>query len=97
MNRLVIKGAFYYDKENDVILIPHFTGEYGIVDCYRLFRMEELKQRYNDDYINKVKDNPIEFDGNKYYDGEYSPKDVGDWELLSDLSNLEHIEESYDF
>jgi hypothetical protein len=59
--------------------------------------MNNLKERYNKSYIKEVKDNPIELRDKKYYDAEYSPQQVGDWELLSDLSKLRHQEESYDF
>ncbi len=95
--KLVIKGAYYYDKDSDTILIPHYTGEYAIVDCDGFMTMEDLKDIYDESYVDKVKDTSIEYDGTKYYDAEYNPRDVGDWELLSDLSKLEHQEESYDF
>ena len=95
--KLVIKGAYYYDRKSETILIPHFTGEFRIVDCSRLEKMEDLKDRYDDTYIDQVKDSPTEFEGEKYYDAEYSPQTIGDWELLSDLSNLEHLEENYNW
>ena len=94
---LVIKGAFYYDKEADTILTPHFTGEFWIVDCYEYVRMDELKEIYNDSYIEDVLEDPIDYNGKKYYSAESSPFNIGNWELLSDLSDLMHIEENYDF
>lgn len=97
MSKLVIAGAFYYDEEDDIILIPHYTGEYSIVDCDRYVTMSNLKERYDKSYIKNVKDNPIELRGKKYYDAEYSPQTVEDWELLSDLSKLRHQEENYNF
>ena len=98
MIKLVIKGAYYYDRKNDVILVPHFTGEYFIVDCTEYSTIENLKGRYNDDFINNVlKTNPIKFEGKKYYEAEYSPFNINDWELLSDLSELNHIENDFDF
>lgn len=96
-SQLVIKGAYYYDNDSDTILIPHFTGQYAIVDCSKYVKMEELKGRYSDSYIDHVKDNPIEYNGEQYYDAEYSPWTVGDWELLSDLSELAHLEHDYNF
>lgn len=95
--KLVIKGVFYYDRESDTILVPHFTGEYSVVDCDRYLTMDELKDRYDENYINQVKDNPMHFEGKDYYDAEYSPYDVGDWELLSDLSELSFMEENFDW
>ena len=98
MTKLVIAGAFYYDEEDDMIIVPHYTGEYSIVDCDRYVNMKILKEMYNDRYIKQVKDNPIELRDKKYYDAEYSPISIRDtWELLSDLSKLRHQEENYDF
>jgi hypothetical protein len=97
MNKIVIKGAYYYDRESDTILIPHFTGEFCVVDCERYERLEALTERFEDAYIAKVKDYPTEFRGNNYYNGEPSPVNIGDWELLSDLSNLEYFENDFDF
>lgn len=95
--KLVIKGAYYYDRNSNVILIPHFTGEYCIVDCDRYIIMSELQGIYDESYINQVKDNPIMFEGIEYYYAEYSPQHIEDWELLSDLSDLQHLEENFDF
>ncbi len=94
---LVIAGAYYYDEESDTILIPHYTGEFGIVDCDEYAAMEDLQGRYDQSYIDKVKDDPIEYDGTNYYNSEYNPFSVGDWQLLSDLSELAHLEENFDF
>ena len=94
---LIVRGAYYYNSESDEILIPHYTGEFRIVDCDQYVTMKELKRSYDKKYIAQVIDSLIEYEGKKYYNAEYSPRDVGDWELLSDLSELSHIEESYDF
>ena len=93
--RLVIKGAYYFD--GDTILVPHYTGEFFIVDCDQYITKEELKDQYSESYIENVKDNYIEYDGIKYYYAEYSPFGVENWELLSDLSELSHNEMDYDF
>ena len=95
--KLVIRGAHYYDRESKTILIPHFTGEFTIVDCTRFEKMEDLKDKYDDTYIDQVKNDPIEFEGEQYYNAEYSPQTIGDWELLSDLSDLEYLEQNYDW
>ena len=95
--KFVVAGAYYYDRADETIISPHYTGEFFMVDCDEYVRMEELKGRYDESYINQVKDNPIEFEGEKYYDAEYNPFNVGDWELISDLSELRHLEENFDW
>ena len=95
--KLIIAGAFYYDEKNDTLLSPHYTGEFSIVDCNEYKRMNEIEDSYDENYINQIKDNPIKYNGNKYYDAEYSPCVVNDWELLSDLSDFSYLEENYDF
>lgn len=92
MNRLVIAGALYFDGED--ILIPHYTGEFHIVDCDQYSTKKEILKNYDKAYFNQVKDYYIEHDGVKYYSAEYScfcPSD--EWELLSDLSNLRFNQE----
>ena len=93
--KLVIKGAYYYDRDSETILRPHFTGEFVMVDCSSFEKMKVIKDKYDDDYIEDVKANPIEFEGEQYYSTEYSLQTVGNWELLSDLSNLKYLEEDY--
>lgn len=87
--KLVIKGATYYDNESDTILIPHFTGEYIIVDCTQFKKASYLKGMYDKSFLIENKDNYIMYDGKKYFYAEYSPRNIGDWDLLSDLSDLE--------
>ena len=89
---LVISGALYRVDE-DTIVKPHFTTEYAAVDCTRYFTKEELEGRYGESFIRQNKNDFIEEDGIKYYYAEYSPFHVSeDWELLSDLSELNHLE-----
>lgn len=95
--KLTIKGAYYYNREEETVLMPHFTGEFSIVDCTQFEKMNYLKDNYAENWIQENKDYFIEFEGEKYYYAEFAPHSVGDWELLSDLSDLEHIEENYDF
>ncbi len=95
--KLIIKGAHYYDRESDEILVPHYSGEYDILDCTKHIRKKELKAIYDDKYVKSVIGNPIIFKGNKYYNAQYGPEHVGDWELLSDLSKLVFVEENFDF
>lgn len=63
--KTVIAGAVY-KRENDLV-IPHYTGEFWMVDCDNYVTMEELEQDYDEDYIKEVEDNYIEYEGVKYY------------------------------
>jgi hypothetical protein len=47
--------------------------------------------------VREQKDNFVRYNDKKYFYAEYSPNNVGDWELLSDLSELGHIEKDFDF
>ena len=96
MGKLVIKGAYY--KSGDTILMPHYTGEYGMVDCARYYTEEEMKITYNEQFIQDNKNDYVDVDNVRYYYAEYSPFNVDDdWELLSDLSDLRHTEDSFNF
>lgn len=94
--QLVIRGAYY--RSGNEILVPHFTGEYYIVDCDRFLTKKNLLETYGKQYFNENKDNYVTVDGVKYYYAEYSTYNITEyWELLSDLSELSHTEESFDF
>ena len=95
--RLVIKGAYYYDRESDTILIPRHTGDCTMVDCLRFLKMDELKKHYPESYIEGVKESPLEFEGDYYFKATDSPVYVDDWKLLSDVSGLFHSEENYNW
>lgn len=96
--RTVIKGAFYFDRNSKILLVPHFTGEYSMVDCDSFETMDGLKETYDDSYIDTVYDSPIEFEGESYYSTESGPFNISDsWKLLSDISELSFQEEDYDF
>lgn len=69
--KFVIKGAYY--KSEDEILIPHFTGEYSMVDCDRFITKEELEGMYDEKFIQENEDIKIEVEGVLYYYAEYSP------------------------
>ena len=89
--RTVIKGAKYFT--GDSILIPHFSGEYVTVDCDEYATLEELKKEYSAEYIESVKDNYIEHNGEKYYYAEGGPFNVSEeWDLISDISNVGLVE-----
>ena len=93
--KLVIKGAWYFDGE--ALLVPHFTGEYHTVDCSRFLPIGELEALYDKEFIKIALDFPYTYNNITYYPAEYMPFVIGDWQLLSDLSELSHTEENYDF
>lgn len=94
--RLVIRGAYY--KVGDEILIPHFTGEYNMVDCTRYLSKKEILEIYDKSWLKEHKDNYVIVDNVKYYYAEYDTYCIdNDWELLSDLSELEHLETNFNF
>lgn len=94
---LIIKGAYYYDSEIDAVLVPHFTGIFFMVDCTRYLKKKEIISRWGKDYFLENKNDFVEYEGNKYYYAEYYPFNVEGMELLSDLSELEHVEETFNF
>ena len=85
MDLLVVTGAYYL--VDDMIVKPHFTGEFGIVDCTRYLKREEILNIYNEEWLEDA--DWIVYEDEKYYYAEYSPTCVDkDWELISDLSDL---------
>lgn len=67
-------------------------------DCDRYMTKKELKGIYPESFIKENKDNFVIVEGIKYFYAEYSPMNIDeDWELLSDLSELYHVEEDFDF
>ena len=97
MEKLVIKGAYYHDAESDTILIPHYTGTYIAVDCDAYVTMDKLSDIYDEEYIDSVKDDFVTYSEERYYSAEFGTYHVREWELLSDLSNLHHSEEDFDW
>ena len=97
--QLIIKGAVYFDEKNDMIVVPHFTGEYHIVDCDTYEQIHVLEEKYDSKYIDRITSNDLfcGYKGNIYYSTQSSPCSVLDWELLSDLSELVYFEEDTEF
>jgi len=88
-NPLIIKGAIY--KDGDELVRPHYTGEYYMVDCTEYKTKEDILANYDKaDAKNIFKSNePYLHDDVEYFECEYSPHNTQDFELLSDLSDLE--------
>ena len=96
---LVIRGAYYYNEENDIIVVPHFTGDFAIVDCDIYERLKELKEEYSEDYVEQVIEDEqyITLNGKRYYYAEWSPMSTDGLILLSDISKLEFNEINTEF
>lgn len=95
--RLVVRGAYYYNPDDDAIYIPHYTGEYYAVDCDRYLTKKDLSSRYDKKWFKEHKEEYEVYNDIKYYYAEYAPICPDNFELLSDLSDLCHQEEKYDW
>ncbi len=72
-----------------MIIVPHYTGEYFIVDCDRYKILPEIMEMYDDRFIKENKDNNVEYDGETYFYAEYSPMTVDEhWDKNTLLSYL---------
>ena len=93
MKNLIIKGAIYTNGTE--LLQPHYTGEFYAVDCTEWKTAEDIKANYNETFYREALENcPITHEGVNYYMCECGPHHVTDFTLLSDLSELTHIEEN---
>lgn len=83
----VVKGAYYFD--DDKIVQPHYTGEFYATDCNIWITLKELKGNYSSGFIAEAKNDYLTHEGTKYYRVEVAPCHTEDFELLSDLSDLQ--------
>lgn len=90
---IVIKGAYYYDSAKNRILIPHYTSEAWMVDCDIYLTKKEI----GNSFFKRNTNDFIKYEDKKYYYAEYAPCITDNLELLSDLSELEHVEQSFDW
>ncbi len=93
---LIIKGAIY--KSGDTLLRPHYSGEMWMVDCTEFKTSETIADEYDEENVAEFMGNTLlSCDGVNYYECEYSPWHTKDFELLSDLSDLEFYDEETEF
>ena len=97
MVNLIIKGAIY--QMDDVLLRPHYTGNFNVVDCTEYKTKKQIKEEYSKEIAKSfIKDGYyLTCDGVKYYQAEYSAYGTDRMELLSDLSSLEFFDEDTEF
>ena len=96
-NKLLIRGAYYYSEADDAVYVPHFTGEYWLCDCDRYYNAKDFIDQYGKDKFVELNESGdmviVHVDDEPYYSAESGPIETGDFELLSDLSELEYIEQ----
>ena len=95
--KFVVKGAYYFSEGYNRVLVPHYTGEFGLVDCTQYRTKKDILSDYDKEYFKKVKEDYVEVDDVKYYYTEYDCFNPDDFDLLSDLSELFHYEDSFNF
>lgn len=97
MTKNIIKGAIYFN--GDCLLRPHFSGNFFMVDCTQYLKKEEIKDNYSKEFYKEcIKSNLVlTYEGVNYYECEYSPYHVDNFELLSDISGLEFLDEETEF
>lgn len=93
---LIIKGAIY--KSGDLLLRAHYSGDFVAVDCTEYRLLKDLKKNYVDKYVKEFKENRyLTCDRKRYYQAEWGPHNTQDFELLSDLSEIEFYDQETDF
>ena len=95
-NPLIIKGGIY--TNGDMLLKPHFSGYFFMVDCTEYKTKKDIKSEYDKETAKDfLSEEPFTYEGVKYWECEYSPHGTEKMELLSDVSKLEIINDEYDF
>lgn len=89
---LIIKWAIYTDWET--LLRPHFSWQFCMVDCTEYKTKKEMLWYYDKQQVKEFMEwYYLEYNGEKYYQCEFSTYNT-DWlELLSDISELEFYDE----
>ena len=84
--KTIIREVVYKLGLENVLLVPHKTGRFEMIDCDYYLPMDSMKLEFNNEYINKVKDDYIEYQGIKYYYAGFTPEYVeNDWVELFEL------------
>jgi hypothetical protein len=97
-NPLIIKGGIYFN--GTMLLKPHYSGYFMMVDCTEYKTKKQIKQDYNKERAKELlsKDNYyLTNEGVKYYECEYGPRLTNDFDLLNDVCNLSFTDEQYEF
>lgn len=63
-----------------------------------LKKVEQIKEEYSEEIANEfINGSMVRCDGVEYFECQYSPYNVDDFELISDLSELSFFEENNEF
>lgn len=93
---LIIQGAVY--KSGNVLLRPHYSGEFNLVDCTEYKTKKEILKNYDKKYATEFLDGfYLTHEGIHYYECNYYPHNTNDFELLSDLSQIKFYDNETDF
>lgn len=96
MTKIIIKGAIY--KSGDTLLRPHYSGEFWMVDCTEYKTKKAIKEDYEKKYQKEFLSNLcLTHENVKHYECEYSPYHTDDFELLSDISDVDFYDEETEF
>ena len=95
--KTIIKGAIY--TNGDCLLRPHFSGNFSIVDCTQYLPKAEIKSNYSKEfYLDCIKNNlKLTYEGKDFYECEYSPYCTDNFELLSEISEIDFFDEETEF
>ena len=93
---LIFKWLIYTKGDN--LLRPHFSWNFHIVDCTEYKKEEEIRELYSEEITNTFLEwLSLEYEGETYYECEYSPIHTEWMELLSDISDIEYYDEETSF
>jgi hypothetical protein len=98
MSKTIIKGAIYTD--GDELLRPHYSGDFHTVDCTEYKTAKEIRENYSEESFKKFVNEDafyLTYNEEKYYQCEYSPFHTENFELLSDISELEFYDNETSF
>jgi hypothetical protein len=95
--KTIIKGMLY--KAGDRVVRPHFSGEYYMVDCTEYLTKEQIEIDFGsagDEFFGEDGFN-IRCEGVDYWEAESGPYHTEDFDLLSDLSHVDHYDDETNF
>jgi uncharacterized protein YwgA len=96
--KTIIKGAIYEINNGETLLRPHYSGNFSVVDCTEYKQKKQIKEDYNAYHANRFLSGfYLTYEGNKYYECEYSPRCTDDMYLLSDIDKINYWDEETEF
>ena len=93
--RTIIKGCIYTNGKE--LLRPLFSGDYWLCDCMVYLTEGEIMANYNQNIaIDILANDPFRYNGVYYYETYTQLVNTKDFVRLSDISELEFVEENTD-